>query len=759
MPFMRFSAQHSSSQPDMSAIDPVCHMTVDEAKCQHTLEYKGRPYYFCRAGCKQRFRADPKRFLAPDYDPSKANSGMNGGGGTSGKSKYTCPMHPEIQQDKPGTCPKCGMALEPMVPTAGAAEDNTELKDMTRRLNIAAVFAVPTAVLGMVAHSPLIEFALSSPVVLWAGLPIFQRAIDSLKNRSLNMFTLIGAGTAVSYFFSVFAMLAPGHLPTYFETAAVIMTLVLFGQVLELRARTRAGSALRELLSLAPNRARRVTEDGQEVEIASDDIVVGDRLRVRPGEKVPTDGTVLEGEGAVDESFLTGEAFPVHKQAGDTVSGGTLNTDGSFTFRADRVGDQTILSQIVRMVAEAQRSQAPIQRLADRVSAYFVPAVIVIAIITFIAWLAYGGVHAIELAIINSISVLIIACPCALGLATPMSIIVATGRGAKAGIVIKNAAMLETIDRVDVIALDKTGTVTRGHPTVTGIRPNQGITEQDVLQVAAALELHSLHPIARAIAARAVELGLTVKPAEEFKSHAGRGLTGKVDGHDVAVGNWRFMTEMGIDVNTTTASPDVLVARANKLIGAIAINDPVKPDAAQAIGEMRALGLEPIMVTGDSEVHAARVGQELGLSEKQVFAETLPTEKANVIEALRAGGKCVAMAGDGINDAVALARADVGIAMGTGADIAIESAGVTLVKGDLRGILRAIKLGRATMRNIKQNLFFAFFYNALGIAVATGMFYHWFGWLLSPALASVAMSLSSFCVITNSLRLRSEKLD
>jgi Cu+-exporting ATPase len=788
---MPFSAPLSSSQHNnMTAVDPVCLMDVEEARCEHTLEYKGHPYYFCRAGCKHKFRSNPEYFLDPNYDPAKASNLMMGGG--SGKAQFTCPMHPEILQDKPGSCPKCGMALEPLVPIANTQEDQSELKDMTRRLNVAAVFAVPTAVLGMMAHDALFEFLLASPVVLWAGLPIFQRAADSLKNRSLNMFTLIGAGTAVAYLFSVAALVLgllgrgsqslpsplptaqlqglpsplptahlqslPSPLPTYFETAAVIITLVLFGQVLELRARSRAGSALRELLSLAPNRARRV-KGQQEVDIAADDIVVGDHLRVRPGEKIPTDGTVIEGEGAVDESFLTGEAFPVRKTVNDTVAGGTLNTDGSLIIRADRVGEHTMLSHIVRMVAEAQRSQAPIQRLADRVSAYFVPAVIGVALITFIVWLIYGPAPSIVPATINAISVLIIACPCALGLATPMSIIVATGRGAKTGILIKNAGVLEIIDQVEVVALDKTGTITRGMPTVISVRSYSEATEEEVLRVAASLETHSLHPIARAVAARASETGMVVTAADEFVSHAGLGLTGKLEGQEVSVGNWRFMNELGVDMNTTTASPDILVGRANKLIGAFAVSDPVKPDALQAISAMRELGLEPIMVTGDSETHASRIGRELGFTDKQIFAEMLPKDKGNVIEAIRAGGKRVAMAGDGINDAVALAHADVGIAMGTGADIAIESAGVTLVKGDLKGILRALRLGRATMTNIKQNLFFAFFYNAIGIAIATGILYPWFGWLLSPAVASVAMSLSSVCVIANALRLRTVKLD
>jgi Cu+-exporting ATPase len=738
----------------MPAIDPVCLMEVDETKAEHSVEYKGKRYYFCRAGCKQYFRSEPEKYLTADYDPAKATFDME-----SRDAQFTCPMHPEIVQDHPGACPKCGMALEILVPSAGLAEDTSELKDMTTRLNIAAVFAIPTAVLGMMAHNDLLEFALASPVVLWAGLPIFQRALDSVKHRSLNMFTLIGAGTAISYFFSVFACFSPGHFQTYFETAAVIMTLVLFGQVLELRARSRAGSALRDLLSLAPNRARRVADDGQETDIPADDIVVGDHLRVRPGEKVPTDGTLIEGTGNVDESLMTGEAFPVPKNPGDPVAGGTLNTDGSFVIRAERVGQQTMLSQIVRMVAEAQRSQAPIQRLADRASAYFVPSVLAVALLTFAAWYIYGPAPSVVPATINAISVLIIACPCALGLATPMSIIVATGRGAKAGILIKNATVLETIDKIEVVALDKTGTITRGTVVVLKVRANPGFTEEEVIQVAGALEIHSLHPIAKAVLDRANESGIVVTAADEFRTHIGRGLSGKLDGQEVSVGNWRFMNETGVDVNTTTASPDVLVSRGGKLIGAFTITDPVKPEAAQALASMRALGLEPIMLTGDHEVHADRVGRELGFSDKQIFAETLPSEKANVIEAIRSAGKRVAMAGDGINDAVALAHADVGIAMGTGADIAIQSAGITLVKGDLKGILRAIRLGRATMSNIKQNLFFAFFYNTVGIAVATGILYPWTGWQLTPTVAAVAMSLSSFCVIANALRLRSVKLD
>lgn len=732
-------------------------MEVDEARAQHSLEYRGERYYFCRSGCKEHFRSAPEKYLNPNYDPASADFSMEG---TVLTSQFTCPMHPEIAKDRPGSCPKCGMALEAVLPVRGMVDDGGELKDMTRRLQVAAVFAVPTVVFGMSGtHSSLIEFALASPVVLWAGTPIFQRAMDSLKNRSPNMFTLIGAGTAISYGFSVFACFFPQY-PTYFETAAVITTLVLFGQVLELRARNRAGGAIRDLLSLTPNRAVRLTSGGQEVEIASEDIVVGDTLRVRAGEKVPTDGKVLSGLGSVNESMLTGEAFPIPKQSGDTVTGGTINADGSFLMQVERVGEQTILSQIIRLVAEAQRSQAPIQRLADRASSYFVPAVLAVAVATFVGWMIFGSpASKLPTAIVNSISVLIIACPCALGLATPMSIMVATGRGARSGILVRNATILETAGGIEVVALDKTGTITAGTPKVERVRTNPGFTEEDVLATAASLELHSLHPIARAILAEAHEHSIQPTAADDFKVHPGRGLSGQLNGEQVCVGSWRFMTEHGVDVNTTTASPDILVGRANKLLGAITVTDPIKDEAAQSLVAMRKAGLEPILLTGDSDSNAQIVGKKLGFSEKQIFSETLPSEKANVIEAIRSAGKRVAMAGDGINDAIALAHADLGIAMGTGADVAIETAGITLVRGDLRGILRAIKLGRATMRNIKQNLFFAFVYNVIGVALATGIFYPLFGLMLSPAFAAVAMSLSSFCVIANSLRLRSINLD
>jgi P-type Cu+ transporter len=709
-------------------------MEVDETTAQFWHVYKGEKYFFCWEGCKKRFLSSPEKFLAPDYDPSKVDFDVMAAG-----AEYTCPMHPEVKNDGPGICPLCGMALEPAVPSLDAAEDDPELKDMTKRFVISLLFAIPTAVLGMMHMGPhWLQLLLSTPVVLWCGAPIFHRAWLSLKNRSLNMFTLIALGTSVAYLYSAAATIL-GFGDVYFETAAVIISLVLLGQVLELRARGQAGSALRELLALQPQTP----------------VAVGEEIRVRPGEKIPADGVVIDGTGSVNEAMLTGEPFPVPKQAGDTVTGGTVNTDGSFLMRAERVGADTVLAQIVRLVAEAQRSQAPIQRLADRVSSYFVPAVIAIAMITFIAWFIAGNLAA---AVVNSISVLIIACPCALGLATPMSIMVATGRGATAGILIKNASVLEKTEAVNVVALDKTGTLTKGVPEIVQIKPMPGIPESDVLAVAASLEVHSLHPLAKAIVARAQQEGIEVFSAQSFESIPGKGLRGKLDHAQIFVGSWRFMNELGVEL-TWTASPDVMVARDNKLLGAISVDDPIKPDAPIALDALRKHKLEVIMVTGDSSQTANRIGKQLNFAENQIFAELLPPEKANVIEAMRVAGKHVAMAGDGINDAVALAQSDVGIAMGHGSDIAIESAGITLVRGELRGILRALKLARATMGNIRQNLFFAFFYNAVGIAIATGMFYPFFGWLLSPMIASAAMSLSSFCVIVNSLRLRSASLE
>ena len=704
------------------------------------------------------------------------------------KTIYACPMHPEIERDQPGDCPICGMALEPKTVSAEPDEESAELRDMTRRFWIGAALALPVFLLAM-AHlfpsaphwvmaevSRWTQFILSTPVVLWAGWPFFVRGARSLRTLHFNMFTLIALGVGAAYAYSVVAMLAPGLFPAsmsgmggvgiYFEAAAVIVVLVLLGQVLELRARSRTGTAIRALLNLAPATARLV-ENGDEREVPLDRVTVGATLRVRPGEKVPVDGVVLEGRSTVDESMLTGEPLPVQKAEGDGVTGGTINSTGSFLFRAERVGSETVLARIVHMVAEAQRSRAPIQALADKVAGYFVPAVLGIAALTFVLWFFFGPEPRLAHAIVNAVAVLIIACPCALGLATPMSIMVGVGRGAQAGVLVKNAEAIERLEKVTTIVVDKTGTLTEGKPRLVELRPVPGIAPEELLRVAAAVEQASEHPLAAAIVAGAKERSLTLLAVQNFQSTTGGGVSADVDGHPVLVGQLKYLQShaiTGTDALAGTAAPlqsqgqtAIFVAIGGKAAGLLTVADPIKASTPEAIRSLHALGLKIRMLTGDNQRTAEAVAQQLGLD--HVEAGVAPADKHAHVEALRRNGEVVAMAGDGINDAPALAAADVGIAMGTGTDVAMESAGITLVKGDLRGIARAIKLSRALMSNIRQNLFFAFLYNALGIPIAAGLLYPVFGWLLSPIIAGAAMSLSSVSVIGNALRLRHVRLD
>jgi Cu+-exporting ATPase len=700
------------------------------------------------------------------------------------KTEYTCPMHPEIVRAESGSCPICGMALEPRTITA-TEEDNPELRDMTRRFWISLLLTAPLLAIAMadmlpgmpIEHAlpngwlPWIELFLATPVVLWGGWPFFERGWASIVNRSTNMFTLIAMGTGVAYVYSVIATLLPGIFPqsfrdmsgrpaVYFEAAAAIVTLVLLGQVLELRARSRTGAAIRALLDLAPRTAR-VLRDGTEEDIQLDRVQVGDRLRVRPGEKIPVDGVVLEGHSSVDESMITGESVPVEKNVDDRVIGATVNSSGSFIMRAEHVGSETLLAQIVRMVSQAQRSRAPIQRLADKVAGVFVPAVIAIAVVTFIAWAVFGPEPRFAHAIVNAVAVLIIACPCALGLATPMAIMVGTGRGAHAGVLIKNAEALETLEKVDTLVIDKTGTLTEGKPRVIGIASGGLVGEVELLRLTASVERASEHPIAGAILAAAQEQSLTPSDVQNFESRAGLGIIGVIDGKRVAVGTLPLMREEGITQNAFSvlggvAGTVIYAAVDHQYAGAITIADPPKPSAAAAVRELKQQGLRIVMITGDNKVVAEKVSQQVGIQEFE--AEVLPGDKAKVIKGLQEQGRIVAMAGDGINDAPALAQANVGIAMGTGTDVAIESAGITLLKGDLAGIVRARKLSRAVMKNIRQNLFFAFIYNLIGVPIAAGVLYPFFGLLLSPILAAAAMSFSSVSVISNSLRLRSVKL-
>jgi Cu+-exporting ATPase len=759
-----------------SATDPVCGMTVDPHSAKHRADHGGRTYYFCCAGCRAKFVADPQKYLG-GHQPELVPEG----------TVYTCPMHPEIRQIGPGSCPICGMALEPDIagPETGP---NPELVDMTRRFWIGLVLTLPVFILEMGAHiagahnwveptpSNYVQFAFATPVVLWAGWPFFERGWQSLATRNLNMFTLIAMGTGVAYVYSVAATFVPGIFPeafrghggapaVYFEAASVITVLVLMGQVLELRAREATSGAIRALLDLAPKTARRIKGDGGDEDVPLDAVQVGDRLRVRPGDKVPVDGTVLEGRSALDESMVTGESMPVTKDKDSRVLGGTLNTSGSFIMRADKVGRDTLLSQIVQMVASAQRSRAPIQRLADQVSAWFVPAVIAVALVAFAAWATFGPEPRFAYGLVAAVSVLIIACPCALGLATPMAIMVGVGRGAQAGVLIKNADTLERMERIDTLVIDKTGTLTEGKPKVVAVAPASGFDEAHVLQLAASIERGSEHPLAAAIAAAAAERKLELLPVRDFDAPAGKGVTGIVDNKRLALGNARFLGEMSID--TSALSPEaerlrgdgataVFLAVDGKAACVIAVADPIKKTTSDALQALAADGVRVVMLTGDNRTTAQAVARLLGIAE--VEAEVLPDQKSAVVEKLRREGRAVAMAGDGVNDAPALAAADVGIAMSTGSDVAIESAGVTLLRGDLTGIVKARTLSAAVMRNIRQNLFFAFVYNALGVPVAAGVLYPVFGLLLSPIIAAAAMALSSVSVVGNALRLRTVKL-
>jgi Cu+-exporting ATPase len=763
------------------ATDPVCGMNVDPTTAKHRYEHDGREYFFCCAGCKNKFAADPARYLAPK--PLEAPAVPQAPAGAI----YTCPMHPEVRQPGPGACPICGMALEPEIASADSGP-NPELADMTRRLWIAAVLALPVVVLDMGGHlagaghwidpalSHWIQAGFATPVVLWAGFPFFVRGWQSVASRNLNMFTLIAMGTGIAYAYSLAASVAPqvfpaafrmhgGAVPVYFEAAAVIVVLVLVGQVLELRAREATAGALKSLLDLAPKTARRLRVDGHDEDVALDVIAAGDRLRVRPGEKVPVDGQILEGESSIDESMVTGESLPVTRRAGDMATAGTVNGSGSFVMRADKVGRDTLLARIVQMVAEAQRSRAPIARLADRVAGWFVPAVIAVAAAAFAAWSVFGPEPRFGFALVAAVSVLIIACPCALGLATPMAIMVGVGRGARAGVLVKNAEALERMEAVDTLIFDKTGTLTEGRPKVVAVVAAPGFDEADVLRLAASVERASEHPLADAITAAAAARGLRLSEAADFASESGGGVGAVVDGKRVVIGNAAFLRAAGIDPAALEAEADrlrgegataVFVAIAGSLAGAIAVADPVKPAAAETVAALKRQGLRVVMLTGDNRITAQAVARRIGID--AVEAEVLPEHKGAAVEKLRREGRVVAMAGDGVNDAPALAAADVGIAMGTGTDVAIASAGLTLLNGDLGGVLRARRLSQATMRNIRQNLFFAFAYNAIGVPVAAGVLYPVFGILLSPVIGAAAMALSSVSVIGNALRLRSAKL-
>jgi len=760
--------------------DPVCGMEVDPHTTPHRAEHAGHTHYFCSAGCRTKFVADPAKYLGGQDQVLRAEPVAPG-------TIYTCPMHPQIRQVGPGNCPICGMALEPEV-AIGEEGPNPELVDFTRRFWIGLVLTLPVAVLEMGGHllgldrlvergtSNWIQFLLATPVVLWAGWPFFVRGWQSVVNRSLNMFSLIALGTGVAWVYSVVATLAPGVFPpafrgadgsvaVYFEAAAVIVVLVLLGQVLELRARERTGGAIRALLDLAPAMARRIREDGTEEEVPLAAVSVGDKLRVRPGDKVPLDGEVLEGGSNVDESMVTGESVPVTKAPGARVIGGTLNGQGAFVMRADHIGQDTVLAQIVRMVAQAQRSRAPIQRKVDEVSAWFVPAVIAVAALAFVAWSIWGPDPRAAYAIIVAVSVLIIACPCALGLATPMSIMVGVGRGAQAGVLIKNAEALERMERIDTLVVDKTGTLTRGRPEVVAVAPAEGLTEAELLRLAASLERPSQHPLAEAVVRAAEARSLALAPVEDFDAPTGRGVTGVVEGRRIAIGNARLMQELRVDVAAISAEAErqrgdgataFFVAVDGRPAGIVAVADPVKESTPGAISALQAEGVHVVMLTGDNRTTAEAVAKRLGIDE--VIAEVLPEDKQKVVERLEAEGRHVAMAGDGVNDAPALAAAEVGIAMGTGTDVAIESAGVTLLGGDLTGIVRARRLSCAVMRNIRQNLFFAFAYNAAGVPIAAGVLYPVFGILLSPVIAAAAMALSSVSVVGNALRLRTARI-
>ncbi len=760
--------------------DPVCGMTVNSETSSHRFEYRGETFHFCSGRCRERFAADPGRYLTgAEPAPPAAPPG----------AIWTCPMHPEIRQDHPGSCPICGMALEPAAPSLEIGP-NPELTDMARRFWIGLVLTVPLVALAMADFIPgvrlasliaprwsiWLQFLLATPVVLWSGWPFFVRGWQSVLSGHLNMFTLTALGVGTAYLYSIVATLVPGIFPpgfrgpdgtvaTYFEAAAVITVLVLLGQVLELRAREQTGGAIRALLNLAPKTTRRLRADGTDEEIAVDRVQAGDRLRIRPGEGVPVDGTVLEGRGSVDESMVTGESMPVPKETGSRLIGGTVNGTGALIMRAEKVGADTVLARIVAMVAEAQRSRAPIQRLADIVSGYFVPAVVAIAVAAFIGWAVWGPAPALAYGLLAAVSVLIIACPCALGLATPMSIQVGVGMGAISGVLIRSAEALERMERVDTLVVDKTGTLTLGKPRVTAVIPAAGFADLDLLRLASAVEQSSEHPLAAAIVASARERGLTPAAPADFESLTGQGVSGTVAGRHVVLGNSRLMQSKGVDVGTQAAEADRLrasgatalfVAVDGRLGGLIAVADPVKETTPAALEALRTDGVRIVMLTGDNRRTAEAVARQLDIAD--IEADVLPEDKHRVVRRLRGEGRIVAMAGDGVNDAPALAEADIGIAMGTGTEVAIQSAGVTLVKGDLAGIARARHLSRATMRNIRQNLFFAFIYNTLGVPIAAGVLYPAFGILLSPVIAALAMSLSSVSVVTNALRLRRLRL-
>jgi Cu+-exporting ATPase len=796
-----------STPASKEVVDPVCGMTIDPADAVGHIDYNGQTYYFCADSCLERFKANPARYVITESDTSTSESAVLVARGThspefkpaylesripdpgsripAGSTKWTCPMHPEIIRDGPGSCPICGMALEPLTITAEEPE-NEELRDMTRRFWIGVALTIPTLAIGMgdlipgrplervlsPATAPWAQLVLATPVVLWGGWPFFVRGWQSLVNRSLNMFTLIALGVGVAYVYSVIATIAPGLFPpsfrnesgtvgVYFEAAAVIVTLVLLGQVMELRARSHTGAAIRALLGLAPKTARRIREDGREEDVPLEHVHPGDRLRVRPGEKVPVDGVVLEGKSSVDESMVTGEPIPVEKGPNDRVIGATVNGTGSFIMRAERVGSDTLLAQIVNMVAQAQRSRAPIQRLADVVSGYFVPIVVAIAIVTAIVWAMFGPEPRMAHAIVNAVAVLIIACPCALGLATPMSIMVATGKGATVGVLFRDAEAIEVMRKVDTLVVDKTGTLTVGRPRLMSVKTAAGSDESQLLRFAATLEAASEHPLAAAIVQGAIERGISPAKAEQFESVTGKGVKGRVEGQTVTLGNRRLIEDEGMSSAEFATAAEALrkqgqtvmfVAVDGRVVGLVGVADPIKETTAEAIRQLHGGGIRIVMLTGDNRTTAEAVGQQLNIDD--VIPEVLPDQKAEVVKRLQQEGRFVAMAGDGINDAPALAQAHVGIAMGTGTDVAMESAGVTLVKGDLRGIVRARRLSRATMANIKQNLFFAFVYNSLGVPIAAGVLYPFFGLLLSPMIAAAAMSFSSVSVIANALRLR-----
>ena len=811
--------QTSTSEPVSTPLtDPVCGMNVTPEN-EHSFEFDGVRYFFCCQGCAQKFAGDPTGYLSGDAQKAAASQApipgalyicpmcpevekdhpdscpscgmaleVSGAPVINTRTEYTCPMHPEILQDEPGSCPKCGMALESR--RVEIEEKNEELIDMSRRFWVGVVLSLPVFVLAMLTDmAPAllpaglaiktvqwIEFAFATPVVLWCGLPFFERGWMSLKTRNFNMFTLIAIGVSVAWSYSLVALLLPGIFPTgmqhadgtvavYFEAAAVITTLVLLGQVLELRARSHTNAAIKLLLRLAPNTARILREDGSEEDIPLEQVEAGDILRVRPGEKIPVDGSVTSGNSAVDESMVTGESIPVEKGEGDGLIGATVNGTGSLLMRAEKVGADTMLAQIVTMVSEAQRSRAPIQKLADVVAGYFVPAVVLIAVVTMIAWGIFGPEPRLAYAVINAVAVLIIACPCALGLATPMSIMVGTGKGAMLGVLIRNAEALEIMEKVDVLVVDKTGTLTEGKPRLVSLVSSNDFDDSTVLRLAASLERASEHPLAEAIVRGAEEKGISLAVTDHFESITGQGVSGLIERHSVALGNLKLMQTLGIDAGLLSTDADaaraeghtvMLIAIDGKAAGLISVADPIKQSSPEAIRDLHAEGVSIVMLTGDNLITAQAVANSLGID--RIEADVSPEQKTDIVRRLQAEGNTVAMAGDGINDAPALAQAHVGIAMGTGTDIAMESAGVTLVKGDLRGILRARRLSRATMRNIRQNLFFAFAYNSLGVPIAAGVLYPFFGLLLSPMIAAVAMSFSSVSVISNALRLRGAKI-